>query len=73
MKECTCERWKANIDELNAMFSIAAIHGFPYQGEFMDYCPWCSERLRTMRAPDSGGEHANKYRLVEHDRITPKF
>jgi hypothetical protein len=45
-KYCVCERWIRNKENLDTVFAVSYVHGFNYNGEFFDFCPWCGKELR---------------------------
>ena len=43
---CTCDKWKDNINKLNSGFILQYIQdGSGYDGEQFLYCPWCGKVL----------------------------
>jgi hypothetical protein len=45
MKECGCDKWKENIDKINAPYTLGLNAVGQYCGEEFVYCPWCGGRL----------------------------
>jgi hypothetical protein len=35
------------MEELNKCTTIADVHGFEYEGDLFEYCPWCGKKLET--------------------------
>ena len=45
MKICKCDGWVKSIIQLESAQTIAATHGWRYEGEFYQFCPWCGSKL----------------------------
>jgi len=47
--ECTCDKWKANIDKINAPITLQAVKSGTagYDGDYFEFCPWCGKPLSS--------------------------
>jgi hypothetical protein len=56
MSLCTCEKWKANIDKIDAPLVLAQIRqpGYMVGFEQFEFCPWCGSPLTSATVqPDA--------------------
>ena len=45
MKNCDCDGWVDNIEELSRPFNMRLYPVGEYKGKQFDFCPWCGREL----------------------------
>jgi hypothetical protein len=54
---CPCDKWRENIDKINAPFLLPMTAIGVYDGALFEYCPWCGEKLIKWEE----GNHSIQY------------
>lgn len=44
-KPCDCILFAANIAKINACIQFCGNHGWTYEAEYIQFCPWCGKKL----------------------------
>jgi hypothetical protein len=44
-KPCDCQWFAANIAKINACIQFCGNHGWTYEAEYIQFCPWCGKKL----------------------------
>jgi len=54
MMVCSCREWLIHITKLGCVVSVAWIHGFPLNEDFLHFkfCPWCGKELHIEGETD---------------------
>ena len=39
--KCTCDKFQKGIEAIGAAVYNSHLHGLPYRGEPLKFCPWC--------------------------------
>ena len=69
---CDCEDWKENIDKIDGLLVLAAVHNSPYTGKRFVHCPWCGQMLKKSEEDwEVEGEKKVSKESIRLSRIKP--